>query len=884
MPMYEYYVDPRSYDTDNYNGAERVAPMGQPADYFYLPLAVYLPDTPGEYPVIVFSHGAGGDYLGADDLAAGYATIQGLTAAGYIVIAPTHADSNRAEGTTYQPQYLTPATYPGATSADAVKFAFRADDVALAINFLQSEAATNLRQPNGAGLPTGATTGYSIDLDAPIVAVGHSYGSNTVVLLAGADIYQSGTGHFSIPVNSDIDAVVSLSGTGIGGEPIFDAASFNGAAGGVALPYLRLSGWNDLTADVADVGDRYEPYFLTEEDRPSTTWAVDIDGATHAQFVNPDGDKDGVVTAAEEARFATVLDAIVSFVDYYVRGDGAALTSLEALDLDDPANYDLDGGSQTLTLGSGDDLYFAYNGDDSVAGGDGDDALYGMAGDDSLFGGAGNDLLAGGPGQDEFIGGNGDDIYFVDDAGDSVVDVSSGALPTTGGFDTVYAGVNYVLGFYIDKLVLTGDDTLSGDGYGTNAHEKSDIIIGNDGANVLRGWGGEDSLDGGKGDDTVIGGAHDDTVTGGVGNDRVEGGDGQDDLDGGIGADTLIGGAGYDVIIEYDTPNGGSDYVDGGDGRDLINAGVANDTVFGGGDNDTINEAGHGDDTLHGDAGDDIIMGDGDGDTEGGHDLLTGDDGADTLDGRLGDDTLDGGAGADSLVGGGGDDDFYVDAAGDVVLEAAAGGIDRVLSTISYTLPGEVEDLALLGTAANGVGNALDNWMNGNGSANVLVAGNGADTVSGSGGADEVYGGNGDDIVYGNDDNDTVVGGAGADTLDGGAGVDRLTGGANDDTFVFVSAAEIGNGGGARDIITDFNNTSEDDRIHLAAVDAVTGGSDNAFTFIGTSSFSSTAGELRYFTLLGNTYVTGDTDGNGFADFTIQLTGALTLTSGDFVL
>ncbi|MGE5563026.1 MAG: hypothetical protein ACM3ZV_06910 [Bacillota bacterium] len=41
---------------------------------------------------------------------------------------------------------------------------------------------------------------------------------------------------------------------------------------------------------------------------------------------------------------------------------------------------------------------------------------------------------------------------------------------------------------------------------------------------------------------------------------------------------------------------------------------------------------------------------------------------------------------------------------------------------------------------------------------------------------------------------------------------------------------------------------------------------------------------LRYEQISGNTYIDGDTNGDGYADFMICVTGAHTLTSGDFVL
>ena len=59
---------------------------------------------------------------------------------------------------------------------------------------------------------------------------------------------------------------------------------------------------------------------------------------------------------------------------------------------------------------------------------------------------------------------------------------------------------------------------------------------------------------------------------------------------------------------------------------------------------------------------------------------------------------------------------------------------------------------------------------------------------------------------------------------------------------------------------------------------------NEAFTFIGSQAFHHTAGELRSEVVGGNTYVTGDTDGDGIADFMIRLDGTHALVGADFVL
>ena len=85
------------------------------------------------------------------------------------------------------------------------------------------------------------------------------------------------------------------------------------------------------------------------------------------------------------------------------------------------------------------------------------------------------------------------------------------------------------------------------------------------------------------------------------------------------------------------------------------------------------------------------------------------------------------------------------------------------------------------------------------------------------------------------------------------------------------------------DVITDFGD-AEGDRIHLSVVDAnSTLGGNQAFAWLGTGAFTGTAGELRYEQIGGNTYVSGDTNGDGSSDFMIALTGLHTLGTDDFI-
>jgi Ca2+-binding RTX toxin-like protein len=149
-----------------------------------------------------------------------------------------------------------------------------------------------------------------------------------------------------------------------------------------------------------------------------------------------------------------------------------------------------------------------------------------------------------------------------------------------------------------------------------------------------------------------------------------------------------------------------------------------------------------------------------------------------------------------------------------------------------------------------------------------------ADTLTGSTAANALSGGGG---------NDTLSGGGGNDKLTGGAGVDHLTGGAGADTFIFDDG-DSGHSQSSADTITDFL-TSQSDKIDVHLVDAQSAAAgDQSFVFISTNVFDHIPGELRFDEGAADTYIYGDTNGDGQADFAIHLVGALSLAATDFTL
>ena len=157
-----------------------------------------------------------------------------------------------------------------------------------------------------------------------------------------------------------------------------------------------------------------------------------------------------------------------------------------------------------------------------------------------------------------------------------------------------------------------------------------------------------------------------------------------------------------------------------------------------------------------------------------------------------------------------------------------------------------------------------------------------ADTLTGGAAEDKINGLGGNDTLSGAGGADTIDGGDGADTLVGGAGADRLTGGAGADTFTYQALSD--SSAALTDFLTDFS-TAQGDKIGLSAIDANTGlAGDQAFSWIGTSAFSGVAGQLRYYQSGGDTFVTGDVNGDGIGDFMIQIDPLVTLAPNNFFL
>ena len=367
-----------------------------------------------------------------------------------------------------------------------------------------------------------------------------------------------------------------------------------------------------------------------------------------------------------------------------------------------------------------------------------------------------------------------DTIDFSGSTAGTILDLRAGQFSSVNGHNnnvSIFAGHN-----------ADGTEYYIENGVGSRF---DDVLIGNDGANVLDGRAGDDRMAGYGGDDTYFVDSIDDIVreAAGGGTDTVillsrdlhirkianiehiiyadelapqpHNGDGEPALSigdnsltsiifGDNGNNTLDGGGGSDTIFGQ----GGDDLIIGG--RDSLASRDINNTIDVA-DLEDQTESDDGDDTLYGGGGNDTILG------GQGNDILDGGDGNDTLSGQDGVDIFRGGAGSDTV-------DYSRESPFQLIVNLAANFASG--GTASGDTFFSIENLI-------GSDDRIDRFI-GTSAANHFWGQGGGDYFNGGGGNDILDGGSDGDIIYGEGGNDTIIGGSGQDYLDGGAGVDTV--------------------------------------------------------------------------------------------------------------
>ncbi|MDF3022813.1 MAG: hypothetical protein K0R10_174 [Alphaproteobacteria bacterium] len=428
----------------------------------------------------------------------------------------------------------------------------------------------------------------------------------------GDDMMTGGTGNDKYFVDSSGDIIVEQSGEGT--DTITSSASFDMSANAQNAEILILTGTahNDATGN----GDNNTITGNAGNNR--------IDGGAGADKMSGGAGND----------------------TYVVDNAGDSVTDTSGIDtVEASITYTLGTGIESLLLTGGGNIHGTGN-----------------TGINTLTGNDGDNTLNGGTGADTLIGALGNDVYVVDNIGDVVSEDAAG------GFDTVMASANYVLGAEIENLVLTGTRAANGTG---NADDNT--ITGNTGINTLDGGGGFDTLIGGLGNDIYL--VHDGDVTvlelSGAGTDTVRS-DIDYALDDFVENLVLLGAARIgtgNADANTITGTGGDDTLDGGGSIDKLIGGLGDDTYYVENTRDTVSEGVNGgNDTVYSSAGSFTLSANIEtliltgaavtGIGNAGHNLITGAAAQNTLSGMTGNDTLDGGAAADTLTGGTGADNF----------------------------------------------------------------------------------------------------------------------------------------------------------------------------------------------------------------------------------
>jgi Ca2+-binding RTX toxin-like protein len=382
---------------------------------------VFAPATPGNYPVIFWSHGhrapTSGDYF---NIAKAWAD------AGYIVVVPTHLDSadNPQQGNIFDDRFPLEEPEWSVHRAQDMSFAF-------------DEFATILADLNAS---TGG--GYTGDLSDATIA-GHSQGAFTAAILTGT---QSTHAEFAGLADADFKQAVLFSPQGAVGASSWHGFYYNSPTdnswANVTTPTMVLTGTDDNGTDGQTYQDRLDPF----EYAPTTGhYAMVISGANHFDM---GGGSDATVLAQEMA-------AATTFTDAYVKNNAtakAALNNVEAWQAAHPLFREVYEKAGTANGGSTAGAGFMAGGSaaDILTGTVTADKIYGMNGNDTMNGGSGHDFLFGGAGADSLTGGSGNDIFDYN------------ATSETGTGTSTRDKITDFRDSGADKIDLTGIDAITG--------------------------------------------------------------------------------------------------------------------------------------------------------------------------------------------------------------------------------------------------------------------------------------------------------------------------------------------------------------------------------------------------------------------------------------
>lgn len=259
-----------------------------------LHIRIFYPEASGKFPVVVFSHGAGGSQNCCEDLTRHWATY------GYITIQPTHRDSALQRRGAGDENIRVAQVVREALQRPAL-WESRPRDVSAVLDSLADIAK---RVP--------ALTGK---IDSQRIGVaGHSMGSFTAEAVAGALVDLPGKPATSF-ADPRVKAIVCLSPQGPGQFGLTDK-SFQS----LTIPYLGITGSEDNLGMLATASWHKLPFDLSPE---GNKYHLFIEGADHMSFISsrtllPSNADRG------EAILRYTNSAALAFWDAYLKSDGEA--------------------------------------------------------------------------------------------------------------------------------------------------------------------------------------------------------------------------------------------------------------------------------------------------------------------------------------------------------------------------------------------------------------------------------------------------------------------------------------------------------------------------------------------------------------------------------
>lgn len=271
-----------------------------------VPIKIHLPAGSGALPVVIFSHGAGGDWD------THFAQAQHLASHGYVVLCLEHVGSNRQRMT----QGMRLMQNLDAMIHDADEVLTRPRDVSFAIDWAAKQNAAE-----------GKLRGR-MDLQR-VGIVGHSFGAYTTMACCGMrpaldwlkPTVAPGKGLGPDLSDPRIRCGVALSPQGVG-EPFFLSGSF----GSLKVPLLGISGTQDRQQNGSPAENRREGFSLWPKGAHRFVWIHD---ARHLDFTDSSGsDRKAQASATREDVQPVTRAATLLFLEANLKSDKSAAAAL----------------------------------------------------------------------------------------------------------------------------------------------------------------------------------------------------------------------------------------------------------------------------------------------------------------------------------------------------------------------------------------------------------------------------------------------------------------------------------------------------------------------------------------------------------------------------